>query len=253
MTNAEIAIFGLFEALSIPRSGATLIHTAFKRIADGSGLEAAAVVRAFCDYKASGTLLMPTMSWRLVRAGIDVFDVRETPSNVGILTDIFRTQHAQKRSLHPTHSVAGRGDDVAEILSRHHEDETPVSAKSPFGMLPNLNATVVLFGVGMECCTLMHHVEETIAPDCYLQPSSLRESFSCKDEHGAPQIVHVRRHLKIPRRYQVVSAALDERGLLARHVLGGVEITAFRACDALDLGSEMLRRQPDFFLQKFFT
>jgi len=56
-----------------------------------------------------GTLLMPALSYNLVRlAAPDVyplFDYKNTPSIVGKITEYFRTRPGTLRSLHPTHNV----------------------------------------------------------------------------------------------------------------------------------------------------
>src|SRR2546423_15132123 len=69
------------------------------------GFRAEAMIDALLGYLEGGTLLMPTMSWRTVTPDNPVFDELKTPSHTGVLTEIFRTQYASHRSLHPTHSA----------------------------------------------------------------------------------------------------------------------------------------------------
>ena len=92
------------------------------------------------------------------------------------------------------HSVAGLGVRAAEILAEHHLDYTPCSARSPFGKLAPADGWVLMLGIGMDCCTLVHHGEETVAVDTYLRPASETEIYSCRDHAGNAHSVRLRRH-----------------------------------------------------------
>ena len=143
--------------LGIPRDGVVLVHSSLRQLArDGYPLDV--VMAALLGHMAAGTLLLPTMSWRFVKPSSPVFDEIATPSNTGALAEQFRLNHATHRSLHPTHSVAGLGREAADLLATHHLDETPCSAASPFGKLADRDGWVVMLGITMDCCTLIHHV-----------------------------------------------------------------------------------------------
>src|SRR6185437_12163998 len=171
----------LMEALAIPRDGVLFMHSSFRRLG-ASGYQAEGFLEALCDYLHRGTVLLPAMSWRLVTPANPVFDELKTPSITGILTELFRRNFATHRSLHPTHSVAGRGQDAAALLGTHHLDVTPCSDRSPTGLLAPHEGHVVLLGVEMDSCTLVHHSEEKFASDIYLRPEI--EHYTCRDRSG---------------------------------------------------------------------
>ena len=122
------------------------------------------------------------------------------------------------RSIHPTHSVAGRGPNAAILLSRHHLDVKPVSADSPYGLLRDYETYILLLGVALESCTAIHLPEETINPDLYLLPTV--ESYPCRDRHGTVHEVRTLRHRRLPRNFPRFGPPLEARKLLARGVLG---------------------------------
>ena len=94
------------EKLGIPQDGTLLIHSSMKSIGDVEG-RADTVLDVFMDYfKEAGLLVFPTLTWSNVNAEQPVFNVRETPSVVGILPQLFRQRPGVIRSLHPTHSLA---------------------------------------------------------------------------------------------------------------------------------------------------
>src|SRR5215212_2811399 len=70
----------------------------------------------------AGTLCMPALSYG--DYGPDKppprFDPRTTPGIVGRIPERFRRRPGVKRSLHPTHSMAGTGGRADEILRDHH-------------------------------------------------------------------------------------------------------------------------------------
>ena len=68
---------------------------------------------------------MPTHTWANVNAQHPVYDYRNTPSCVGLLTNLFRQREGVVRSLHPTHSLAGYGKNAAEYLAGEEERNTP--------------------------------------------------------------------------------------------------------------------------------
>jgi len=234
----------MLRALGIPRDGTLLVHSAFRGFGR-DGYDPAATVEALAAYMAPGTLLMPTMSWRFVKPDKPVFDELATPSNTGILTEVFRTKVARRRSLHPTHSVAGIGARALEFLGEHHLSQTPCDRQSPFGKLVELDAWVVMMGVGMDCCTLLHHVEESVAPDLYIRSASARERYVCRGRDGLEHEVWLRRHLFLPRDYWQFQDMLAHQGQLGVHFCDTSACLGFRAASMATVATEVLRRRPD--------
>lgn len=234
----------MLEALEVPRDGVVMVHSAFKGFAR-DGYDADATLDALTDYMAPGTLLLPTMSWRFVKPDKPFFDELETPSNTGILTELFRRGRATRRSLHPTHSVAGRGALVDDLLGAHHLDDTPCSSRSPFGRLARHHGHVVMMGVGMDCATLIHHVEETIAPGLYLRPPEQRETYTCRDRQGRRVTVHLRRHLFLRRDYWQFQDRLAAAGGLRVFRCDNSICVGFRAGAMVEAVTEALRHRPD--------
>lgn len=230
--------------LGLPRNGVVMVHSAFKTLGR-EGHDLGAVLAALIAYLDAGTLLLPTMSWRFVKPQNPFFDELATPSNTGALTELFRTRYATARSLHPTHSVAGLGELAAEVLGAHHLDETPCSARSPFGLLAKHDGWVVMLGITMDCCTLLHHVEEMIAPELYLRPPSARETYTCRDRHGREVAVRLRRHLFLPRDFWQFQDMLAEEGSLRVTRVDSAVVRAFRATDLVRVATETLTRRPD--------
>jgi aminoglycoside 3-N-acetyltransferase len=85
------------------------------------------------------------------------FDVRRTPSENGLMTEVFRRSPGVLRSLHPTCSVCAYGPRARELTTNHHLAETGLSPETPFGEM-NRRRTSIL-GLGVEyyrCLTHAH-------------------------------------------------------------------------------------------------
>ena len=104
-----------------------------------------------------GTLAMPAMT------GDRVFDLENSPSSVGIISETFRKWPGVRRSLHPTHSACALGPQADFLLDGHIDEPTAVGPGSPWGKLASLpNGYVLLMGVDQDRNTLLHHPEELV-------------------------------------------------------------------------------------------
>ena len=225
--------------LGVEPGASMLFHASFASLSR-QGLLPERVLEAFIGYLGGGTLLAPTLSWREVSPDRPVFDERATCSNVGILSEVFRTGFAERRSLHPTHSVAGLGPLTGRLLSDHSQDPRPCSPQSPWGRLAETNTTVLMIDVDMDSCTLVHHLEETFDPGRYLRDEA--EWYRCVDRNGSSMDIPVRRHRKLHRNFWKFREALQRRGHCRFAELLGSRIFAFKAADLVNTGSEMFEK-----------
>jgi aminoglycoside 3-N-acetyltransferase len=240
------ALHGILRSFRVPPDAVLEVHSAISGLSR-QGFRAEAMIDALLEYLEGGTLLMPTMTWRTVTPDNPVFDELGTPSHTGVLTEIFRTRYATARSLHPTHSVAGVGPLVRTLLSTHHLGSTPASASSPYGLMREYPAYILMLGVGFESCTAIHHPEEIIAPEIYLRPESEAETYELVDRAGRKTLFRLRRHRFANRRdfpkYQSLLAAKDQ---IMSGDIGGVRWTIVLASDLLREVFARLIDQPDF-------
>ncbi len=207
----EAALRPILERMNVARDGVVIVHSAIAGLSR-IGFRAEAMIESLLDYLSDGTLIMPTMTWRTVTPAQPFWDEIETASHTGILTEVFRTNYATARSIHPTHSVAAAGREATRLLARHHLDESPVSANSPYGLLRGRNVFILMIGVGLECCTAIHLAEETVAPDFYLRPEL--ETYQCRDQNGLVRLVRTRRHRTLNRDFPKFAPALERQNFL---------------------------------------
>jgi aminoglycoside 3-N-acetyltransferase len=214
------ALLPILEDFGVPRDGVLIVHSAFAQLSR-KGFRAEAIIEALLDHLVDGNLFMPTMTWRTVTPAQPVWDEILTASHTGALSEVFRTRYASARSIHPTHSVAGRGPAARTLLARHHIDDTPVSGNSPYGLMRDYQTFILLLGVGLERCTAIHLAEETIAPDLYLRPKDQTEVYECRDRTGTPHRVLTRRHWRLDRNFPQFTPPLAQQGLLKSGEIAG--------------------------------
>jgi aminoglycoside N3'-acetyltransferase len=141
-------------ALGVESGGVLVVHTAFSRVApvEGGPGELIAALREALG--PGGTLVMPSMSDE-----DDLpFDVASTSCRgMGIVADTFRRMPGVLRSDNP-HAFAAVGPRAAEI-TKPHPIEVPHGLDSPIGRAFELDAQVLLLGVGHDANTTVHLAE----------------------------------------------------------------------------------------------
>jgi aminoglycoside 3-N-acetyltransferase len=237
------ALLPILERFSVPRNGTLVVHSAIATLSR-QGFRAEAMIEALLDYLNAGNLFMPTMTWRTVTPDNPYWDEMATPSHTGVLTEVFRARYAVARSIHPTHSVAGWGPAAALLLSRHHVDTTPVSGNSPYGLMRDYDAYVLMIGVGLECCTAIHLPEEVTNVDLYVRPPEQAELYHCRDRSGVVHPVRTRRHPRLDRDFPQFAQPLAEQGLLQTGTIDGCPYTIVAQRDLLRCVFAALIRNP---------
>ena len=198
------------------QSEVLFVHAAFKQLSR-QGLRCQDLIQELA--RKVGNLLMPAMSWRIVGPSAP-FSVRDTPGHVGALAEVFRTEYATHRSLHPTHSVCALGKQAAYLTSMHHLGATPVSMCSPHVLARDSGAKVLMLGTDLETCTALHCAEEALAPELYLTPEA--EAVKVIKMDGAEITYSLRRHTKVRRDFNKYMPLLEAEGAAWRGQLAGV-------------------------------
>jgi aminoglycoside 3-N-acetyltransferase len=236
MSREAAAVAAVLDRAPMTADAVLVVHSAFRNLGE-QGHRVESFIEALLERLGPrSTLLMPAMSWRIVTPANPVFEELTTPSHVGVMSETFRLKYASARSLHPTHSVAGIGPATATLLTRHHVDDTPVSANSPYGLMRDYEAFILLLGVGFERATAIHHAEEIIAPDLYLHPPHEAELYECRDRQGKSVTVKLRRHYRLNRDFPQFEPRLREKGRL---VAGDIAGTPWMLVSVRDLLREV--------------
>ena len=155
----------LVKQLQIKRGDHLFIHASLDMI--HTDLNPLDILRVILDTVGEeGSVSVPTFTkylskdWMLMKKE---FNIRRTPSGMGIFSEMVRRDKNAVRSLHPTKSVATIGKIAHSILDEHHLDIYQFGKKSPFYKL--LAYDVKIIGLGVSMPLSMVHVVEDVYPN----------------------------------------------------------------------------------------
>lgn len=154
-----------------------LVHSSLSSLGWVSGGAQAVVLALLEAVGDAGTLVMPTHSaglsepsywqapavpeawWATIRETMPAFDPHLTPTRgMGAIPECFRTHLHARRSEHPHSSFAAMGVHAADVTRQHGLDFS-LGETSPLARLYELDARVLLLGVGHDRNTSLHLAE----------------------------------------------------------------------------------------------
>jgi aminoglycoside 3-N-acetyltransferase len=190
----------------------------------------------------AGTVLMPTLPFR--GSAVDyvrqprVFDTMRTPSQMGLLTELFRRSPGVFRSVHPTHAVAAWGPEAKSMLAHHYDARTPCGQATPYGRLLNSNGKILFLGTDITVMTFFHTVEEVLEERMPFSPFTTEVfTLESRDEQGRSFITHTRLfEPKYSRRRRLgkLIPVLKDQGWYRSTRLGGMDAILVGAKQVLE-------------------
>lgn len=154
-----------------------LVHSSLSSIGWVCGAAQAVIVALKQVINENGTLIMPAHSGAIsdpaewenppvpkewlqqIYDSMPAFDVDLTSSRgMGSIAELFRTLPQVYRSNHPQVSFASQGK-FANDITNNHKLTPQFGMESPLGKMYELNAKVLLLGVGYDSCTCFHLAE----------------------------------------------------------------------------------------------
>jgi len=166
------------EQLGVRQGDVLFVHSSLDAFAGFQGDPTAVIATLQQCVGPSGTLLMPqqpfsgsAIEW--AESG-KVFDVRRTPTRMGLLPELFRRMPGVSRSLHPTHSVAAWGRQAAWFIETHHEAKSPCGLLSPYMRLYEAGGKVLHLGSPFATTTFLHAADEILRDSLPFSPLTER-------------------------------------------------------------------------------
>lgn len=175
-----------------------------------------------------GNVLMPSFSYSLGQRRLKgekvKFDISSTPAETGIIPELYRRNKEVLRSLHPTHSVIGRGYLVEEIINLHHSDIYPFGERSPFFKIAGMEGVIIGLGVDWYRCLTSIHVAEDLMKENYPKSAYIKGPlvFDAFDKEGKDRSIKSLVHDN--RIYRYMNLLKLRRYLIKENVLEEIEI-----------------------------
>ncbi|HEY7639849.1 MAG TPA: AAC(3) family N-acetyltransferase [Steroidobacteraceae bacterium] len=224
-------------ALGISGDGVLVVHTAFSSFGGGAGAPADLIAALRIAVGARGTLVMPSMS----DDDDHPFDRERTPCiGMGVLADTFWRMPGVGRSDSP-HAFAAIGPHAAEITAPHPVD-VPHGLDSPIGRAHELDAEVLLLGVGHDANTTVH-LAENLAGVSYKVPKYAMVMCGGQPvRHNYAEIDHCCAN------FAMLDSWLEARGHQQRGFVAGAPVRLIGARDVVATALEHLRENETVFL-----
>ena len=145
-----------------------------------------------------GNILMPTspnagLQLEYIRS-LEAFEVKNSPSALGAITEYFRKLPNVKRSAHPTEPVACLGPDADFYTEGHLGELTPYTDRSPFARISERGGKILYVGVTFDNAgTNLHTLEDAVD---FKYPVYYDEVFDVKIilENAEQKIVQTKVH-----------------------------------------------------------
>ena len=195
-----------------------------------------------------GNLLMPALSYESVTASHPDFDIHQTPSCVGGLTEYFRHRPDVYRSLHPTHSVCAAGKSARDYIRNHHLDHTPCGENSPFRLLKEADGYLLFLGCGLKPNTSIHGVEELVEP-VYLFGETLEYTLKTEDGKTIKEQYRTHSFCGYTQRYDRLEKLLNSSDYMQGKILEA-DTYLIKCRPMWEKAFEKLVQDPLFFVDK---
>lgn len=252
MTVAKISrkdIEKSFRAAGCIEADTVMFHSSLKSMGYVEG-GPASVYDGILDAAGSGgTVAVPSLWYNgnPEECPKEKFDVKTSPTFVGVIPETFRRDPRALRSNNFSHSVCAIGARAQELTADHGKgrpypapwNEQAFAEISPWSKLYQWDALYCFIGVDMTYCTMKHYIESRfidgllrqLPPERYMEFRS-KIASDCKSvfwffyPSGKMQL------------------KLEERGLVKKVPLGNTTLLSIRTRPLVDVTLDILRHDP---------
>lgn len=178
----------------------------------------------------NGTICMPSSPVKTLQLlhmqNAPVFDVKNTPSAMGAITEYFRQLPRTRRSLHPTEPVCANGFLADEFVKDHFGEISPYTKKSPWKKLMDAKGKILYIGVTLDNAGTHLHTLEDAVDFCYPVYDDKVFDAVCIDENGIEKKMKTKVHnpeFSKRRKCDGLIPLFIANGVLTKHSLGKAE------------------------------
>ena len=237
-----------FQKLGLTNGDVLLVHSSYKSFGGVEGGPQTVIDALRSILTEEGTLIVPTFNYDFCNG--KPFDVKKTPSKMGIISELVRTNSNSKRTLDPVFSFAilGKHRDYLANLRNDHS----FGPNSIFAKLRELDAKIMIIGLTYnESMTFFHHIEETQGCD-YRYFKEFRGNITDYDEVKQDgKIVLFVRDIErgVQNAVDKMGLIMEQEGIVKKIAVGESEIKIMKANDAYQRTAEEMKMNPHILIK----
>lgn len=236
-------------ALGIQPGDAVMLHSAFEPHHGFRG-DIDSLIDVFVEAVGlNGHLLMVSLPYRssslaYLQSGRR-FDVRRTPSMMGMVSEMFRRRDGVQRSVHPTHPILVYGPQAERFIAAHPLCRHPCGPNTPFDELVRADGKVLFFNAAFNTLTFFHWLEHMVhehLPFTLYTDEPYEVAVTDADGNSRTVTTYVFNERAIRRRrFERFEKAMRDRGAIRSRRVGNSQLLAVDLKDAIACVQDMLK------------
>ena len=234
-----------FQKLGVEQGDTLLVHSSYKSFGevDGGPETVVRALEAALGTDDEGTLIMPTFNFDFNKG--EAWNVRTTPSRMGVLTELVRKDPRAKRVFHPFYSFA--------ILGKHAEMlgsllyKSAYERNSVFGKLRDLDGKIMVIGLSYNnSMTFFHHIEQMEGVDYRFLKQFTGE---VTDENGNTYTDTFEMLVRdidkgVMTMVDPMGALMEETGVIKSRKIGDADVKMMKANEVYEFTAREMKRDP---------
>jgi len=239
-----------FRTLGVEAGDTLLVHSSYKSFGpvDGGPQTVIRALELAVDTEHDGTLIMPTFNFGFNKG--EPWDVRTTPSKMGVLTELVRVDPRAKRVFHPFYSFA--------VLGRHAEMlgglryKSAYERNSVFGKLRDLDGKIMVIGLSYtNSMTFFHHIEQMEGVDYRFLKQFTGEVTDADGRTYTDTFEMLVRDIDkgVITEVDPMGFLMEEKGVIQVRKIGEADVKLMKANEVYAFTAREMRRDPHLLYQ----
>ena len=232
-----------FRALGLRPGDTLLVHSSYKSFGGVEGGPQTVIDALLEVLTPEGTLIMPCFNFDFCKG--EPWDVRSTPSHMGILTELVRKDPRSCRVFHPIYSFAIIGKHQ-EMLCRHRY-KSSYGRDSVFGRLRELDGKMMIIGLSYtNSLTFFHHVEEMEGVDYRYMKAFTGQVTDWDGSTYQDTFYMLVRDLEkgVVTEVDPMGALMEEAGIVTVRKIGQATVKLMKANEVYQFTAREMKRDP---------
>ena len=234
-----------FQKLGVEQGDTLLVHSSYKSFGevDGGPQTVIRALEAALGTDGEGTLIMPTFNFDFNKG--EAWDVNTTPSRMGFLTELVRTDPRAKRVFHPFYSFAILGKHAEMLGSLRYK--SAYERDSVFGKLRDLDGKIMVIGLSYnDSMTFFHHIEQMEGVDYRFLKQFTGE---VTDENGNTYTDTFEMLVRdidkgVMTMVDPMGALMEEAGVIQSRKVGDADVKLMMANEVYEFTAREMKRAP---------